>query len=328
MTAITASAVKPSTNWLLLALRARTFVALVLVFAYFAFAAPNFVSSANLVIVTKHVALNAFLAIGMTFVIITGGIDLSVGSSIALSSVVVALAVKSGLSPWAAILCGILLSGAIGFLNGLLITTLRVIPFIVTLGMLGIARGSAKWLAGNQKIDAPLSWVNNLMSRFPDPPWLVFAPAVWILLLLGVGAAILLNTTVFGRWTFAIGSNEKTARLCGVPVNRMKVVLYTLGGLLTGLAGVMEFSRLTVGDPTVANGTELDVVAAVVIGGGSLNGGEGSILGTLIGVLIMAVLRNGCTMMGWPNYIQEIIIGVIIVMAVAIDRFRTSRSIG
>lgn len=213
-------------------------------------------------------------------------------------------------------------------MNGLLITTLRVIPFIVTLGMLGIARGSAKWLAGNQKIDAPLSWVNNLMSRFPDPPWLVFAPAVWILLLLGVGAAILLNTTVFGRWTFAIGSNEKTARLCGVPVNRMKVVLYTLGGLLTGLAGVMEFSRLTVGDPTVANGTELDVVAAVVIGGGSLNGGEGSILGTLIGVLIMAVLRNGCTMMGWPNYIQEIIIGVIIVMAVAIDRFRTSRSIG
>ena len=166
------------------------------------------------------------------------------------------------------------------------------------------------------------------MSRFPDPPWLVFAPAVWILLLLGVGAAILLNTTVFGRWTFAIGSNERTARLCGVPVNRMKVVLYTLGGLLTGLAGVMEFSRLTVGDPTVANGTELDVVAAVVIGGGSLNGGEGSILGTLIGVLIMAVLRNGCTMMGWPNYIQEIIIGVIIVMAVAIDRFRTSRSIG
>ena len=288
----------------------------------------SFLRGGNFRSILTQSVIVGLCALGMTFIIITGGIDLSVGSSIALSSVVVALAVKSGLSPWAAILCGILLSGAIGFLNGLLITTLRVIPFIVTLGMLGIARGSAKWLAGNQKIDAPLSWVNNLMSRFPDPPWLVFAPAVWILLLLGVGAAILLNTTVFGRWTFAIGSNEKTARLCGVPVNRMKVVLYTLGGLLTGLAGVMEFSRLTVGDPTVANGTELDVVAAVVIGGGSLNGGEGSILGTLIGVLIMAVLRNGCTMMGWPNYIQEIIIGVIIVMAVAIDRFRTSRSIG
>ena len=288
----------------------------------------SFLRGGNFRSILTQSVIVGLCALGMTFIIITGGIDLSVGSSIALSSVVVALAVKSGLSPWAAILCGILLSGAIGFLNGLLITTLRVIPFIVTLGMLGIARGSAKWLAGNQKIDAPLSWVNNLMSRFPDPPWLVFAPAVWILLLLGVGAAILLNTTVFGRWTFAIGSNEKTARLCGVPVNRMKVVLYTLGGLLTGLAGVMEFSRLTVGDPTVVNGTELDVVAAVVIGGGSLNGGEGSILGTLIGVLIMAVLRNGCTMMGWPNYIQEIIIGVIIVMAVAIDRFRTSRSIG
>ena len=303
-------------------------ILIILLFSLVPVVRESFLRGGNFRSILTQSVIVGLCALGMTFIIITGGIDLSVGSSIALSSVVVALAVKSGLSPWAAILCGILLSGAIGFLNGLLITTLRVIPFIVTLGMLGIARGSAKWLAGNQKIDAPLSWVNNLMSRFPDPPWLVFAPAVWILLLLGVGAAILLNTTVFGRWTFAIGSNEKTARLCGVPVNRMKVVLYTLGGLLTGLAGVMEFSRLTVGDPTVANGTELDVVAAVVIGGGSLNGGEGSILGTLIGVLIMAVLRNGCTMMGWPNYIQEIIIGVIIVMAVAIDRFRTSRSIG
>ena len=303
-------------------------ILIILLFSMVPEVRESFLRGGNFRSILTQSVIVGLCALGMTFIIITGGIDLSVGSSIALSSVVVALAVKSGLSPWAAILCGILLSGAIGFLNGLLITTLRVIPFIVTLGMLGIARGSAKWLAGNQKIDAPLSWVNNLMSRFPDPPWLVFAPAVWILLLLGVGAAILLNTTVFGRWTFAIGSNEKTARLCGVPVNRMKVVLYTLGGLLTGLAGVMEFSRLTVGDPTVANGTELDVVAAVVIGGGSLNGGEGSILGTLIGVLIMAVLRNGCTMMGWPNYIQEIIIGVIIVMAVAIDRFRTSRSIG
>ena len=302
-------------------------ILIILLFSLVPEVRESFLRGGNFRSILTQSVIVGLCALGMTFIIITGGIDLSVGSSIALSSVVVALAVKSGLSPWAAILCGILLSGAIGFLNGLLITTLRVIPFIVTLGMLGIARGSAKWLAGNQKIDAPLSWVNNLMSRFPDPPWLVFAPAVWILLLLGVGAAILLNTTVFGRWTFAIGSNEKTARLCGVPVNRMKVVLYTLGGLLTGLAGVMEFSRLTVGDPTVANGTELDVVAAVVIGGGSLNGGEGSILGTLIGVLIMAVLRNGCTMMGWPNYIQEIIIGVIIVMAVAIDRFRTSRSI-
>ena len=303
-------------------------ILIILLFSLVPEVRESFLRGGNFRSILTQSVIVGLCALGMTFIIITGGIDLSVGSSIALSSVVVALAVKSGLSPWAAILCGILLSGAIGFLNGLLITTLRVIPFIVTLGMLGIARGSAKWLAGNQKIDAPLSWVNNLMSRFPDPPWLVFAPAVWILLLLGVGAAILLNTTVFGRWTFAIGSNEKTARLCGVPVNRMKVVLYTLGGLLTGLAGVMEFSRLTVGDPTVANGTELDVVAAVVIGGGSLNGGEGSILGTLIGVLIMAVLRNGCTMMGWPNYIQEIIIGVIIVMSVAIDRFRTSRSIG
>ncbi|MGB9893901.1 MAG: ABC transporter permease, partial [Candidatus Saccharicenans sp.] len=152
--------------------------------------------------------------------------------------------------------------------------------------------------------------------------WLLVSPGIWIMIIFSLVMALLLRKTVFGRQVFAIGSNELTARLCGVRTDLVKVMVYTISGLLCGLAGVMEFSRLTVGDPTVAMGLELDIIAAVVIGGGSLSGGEGSILGTLVGVFIMSFLRNGCTMMGWPNYFQEIIIGAIIIAAVTLDRLR------
>ena len=146
---------------------------------------------------------------------------------------------------------------------------------------------------------------------------------MWLTVLLAVLAALVLRRTVFGRRVFAIGSNEAAARACGIPVDRMKIWIYGLAGLLFGLSGVMQMSRLRQGDPTVAIGTELDVIAAVVIGGGSLNGGVGTILGSMIGASIMAVLRNGSQQMGWPNYIQEIIIGAIIVAAVAVDRVRS-----
>ncbi|MCJ7581310.1 MAG: ABC transporter permease, partial [Candidatus Aminicenantes bacterium] len=145
---------------------------------------------------------------------------------------------------------------------------------------------------------------------------------VWVVIVFAVIMAAVLRYTVFGRHVFAIGSNESTARLCGIRINRTKVVIYGIAGLFCGISGVMQFSRLTVGDPTVAVGLELDIIAAVVIGGGSLSGGSGSILGSMIGVFIMSFLRNGSNMMGWPNYIQEIIIGGIIVMAVALDQIR------
>jgi ribose transport system permease protein len=183
----------------------------------------------------------------------------------------------------------------------------------------------AKWIAGNQKIDAPISWVNELMAKSPRPSWMLLAPGVWIMIVLAVVMAIILRYSVFGRHVFAIGSNEATARLCGIRITQTKILVYTLAGLFCGLGGIMEFSRLTVGDPTVAVGLELDIIAAVVIGGGSLSGGAGSILGSMIGVFIMSFLRNGCTMMGWPNYIQEIIIGSIIVIAVALDQIRHRR---
>jgi ribose transport system permease protein len=187
---------------------------------------------------------------------------------------------------------------------------------------MGIARGVAKWLADEQKVDAPASWLGDLMSKTPDPPWLLFSPGVWSTIVLAVAMALVLNRTVLGTHTFAIGSNEDTARLCGVRVSRTKLVIYTLAGSFAGLAGVMQFGRLTVGDPTTAIGLELDVIAAVVIGGGSLSGGNGSILGSMIGAVLMAVLANGCNLTGVPNYIQEILIGSIIVAAVAVDRLR------
>jgi ribose transport system permease protein len=220
----------------------------------------------------------------------------------------------------------VLTGGIVGMANGILITSLRLVPFIVTLGMLGIARGVAKWIAGNQKIDAPLTWVNELMAKSPKPSWILMAPGVWVMIIFAVAMFVILRFTVFGRHIFAIGSNEATARLCGIRIGRTKILVYAMAGLFCGLSGVMEFSRLTVGDPTVAVGLELDIIAAVVIGGGSLSGGAGSILGSMIGVFIMAFLRNGCTMMGWPNYIQEIIIGAIIVVAVSLDQIRHRRS--
>jgi ribose transport system permease protein len=282
----------------------------------------RFLMMGNIKSVAAQSVIVALGALGMTLVIISGGIDLSAASNIALSGVIAAYAVDRGLPPLAAVMLGVLTGGLVGFINGGLITRLRQVPFIVTLGMLGIARGTAKWIAGNQKIDAPLTWVNELMARFPQPEWLLMAPGIWIMIILAAVLAVVLKFTVFGRHVFAVGSNEAAARLCGIRTDRTKVWVYTLSGLFCGLAGIMEFSRLTVGDPTVAVGLELDIIAAVVIGGGSLRGGEGSVLGTMIGVFIMAFLRNGCTMMGWPNYIQEIIIGAVIVAAVSLDRLR------
>ncbi len=285
----------------------------------------RFLRLANIKSVATQSVIVALGALGMTFIIISGGIDLSAASNIALASVITAFAINAGLPPVVGLLAGVLTGGLVGFVNGSLVTSLRLVPFIVTLGMMGIGRGVAKWIAGNQKIDAPLTWVNELMAKSPRPAWLVLAPGVWLMIILALVMAVVLRRTVFGRHVFAIGSNEATARLCGIRTSRSKILIYSLSGLFCGLAGVMEFSRLTVGDPTVAVGLELDIIAAVVIGGGSLNGGQGSILGTMIGVFIMAFLRNGSTMMGWPNYIQEIIIGIIIVAAVTLDQFRYRR---
>jgi ribose transport system permease protein len=299
------------------------FIGLAIVILIFSILEPErFLSAYNLKTVATQTVIVALGAIGMTFIIVGGGIDLSVGSSIALTTVMVALLLEREAPPWVAASAGVLSAGVIGCLNGVLVTALRIVPFIVTLGMLGVVRGLAKWIAGEQKIDAPPSWLTLLMQKTPDPPWLLVAPGVWLMAALGIFMALVLKRTVLGTHAYAIGSNEATARLCGIPIARTKITLYTLGGFMCGLAGVMQFARLTVGDPTAAIGLELDIIAAVVIGGGSLSGGEGSILGSIVGAFVMSFLSNGCNLAGVPNYMQEIIIGTIIIVAVAVDRLR------
>jgi ribose/xylose/arabinose/galactoside ABC-type transport system permease subunit len=298
-------------------------IGLVGVCALFAALEPNtFLSVYNFQTIAAQTVMVGFGAIGMTFVIVSGGIDLSMGSAIALVSVVTALALKHDYSPAAAAGAGIVTGMILGLVNGVLVTGLRIVPFIVTLGTMGIARGIAKYLADEQKIDAPAQWLATVMDKAPTPPWLLVAPGTWLMFGLALLMGFVLQRSVFGVHTYAIGSSEATARLCGIRVPRVKIAIYTLAGLFAGLAGVMQYARLTVGDPTTAVGKELDVIAAVVIGGASLSGGVGGIGGALIGAFLMSVLANGCTLTGVPNYVQEILIGIIIIAAVALDRLR------
>jgi ribose transport system permease protein len=275
--------------------------------------------------ISVHTVITGIAALGMTLVIVSGGIDLSVGSALALASVVAALALEAGSSPWTAALYATAVGAACGAYNGLFVTWLRLPPFIATLGTLGFYRGLSKWIAGSSPVNAPPLGLERWVDPFPTPSWLGLAPAVWLMLALGALMAFVLRRTVIGRHAFAIGSNEATARLCGVAVGRTKVAIYAIAGLFTGLAGLFQFARLTQGDPTIAVGAELDVIAAVVIGGGSLSGGQGSVLGTLAGAFLMAFLRNRCTALGWPNFWQEMIVGHIIVVAVALDQWRARR---
>ncbi|TAH34666.1 MAG: ABC transporter permease [Planctomycetota bacterium] len=302
------------------------FLGLLLVVAFFYAIPPHLgVSLTDLRTMLVQTVIVGIAAFGMTLVIVSGGIDLSVGSAIALSSVAAAMVLRAGHSVWLALPVALVTGAACGLYNGLLITLLRLPPFIATLGTLGFYRGAAKWISGSVPVNAPTHGLEHWVRPAPDPPWLVFAPGVWLMLGLAVLLAGVLRYTILGRHALAIGSNEATARLSGIRVPRTKVLIYALAGLLTGLAGVMQFARLTQGDPTVAIGLELDVIAAVVIGGGSLSGGQGSMAGTLAGAFLMAYLRNRCTALGWPNYVQEMIVGHIIILAVALDQWRIRR---
>ena len=289
----------------------------------FIFTGGNF---KNILIQTVIVAVGA---LGMTLIIVGGGIDLSVGSVVAFTGVLGARLLVAGWSPWTTTLALVLVGGGIGLFNGTIIAWFRMMPFIVTLGMMGIVRGAAKWLGNNQTVNAPPdSPVGRLMARVNPTEFWPLPPGVWIALGLAVFVAVLLRETVFGRYVFAIGANETAARYSGVRVGWVKAATYGISGLLIGFAGLLQMSRLTQGDPTVAVGLELDIIAAVVIGGASLSGGAGSVLGSLIGALIMALLRNGTNQLGWQTYTQEIIIGVVIVLAVGLDQWRQSRRRG
>lgn len=295
-----------------------------LIFGYFWWRVPTFASGTNLEILGRQATIVSLAALGMTFVIISGGIDLSVGSAVALVTVVIAWCLRAGYSPLVALAAGVVSGALCGALNGAFVTKLRVTPFIVTLGTLLIFRGTAKWIGEEKKIDAPLSWLNDLLRVLgKDEKWKLVPEGVWLAIVLALAMAAVLRSTRFGRSVMAVGGNEQASRYAGIPVGRVRFLVYTLMGFFIGLAGLMQFARLSVGDPTVAEGLELDVIAAVVIGGASLNGGQGSILGTVLGVAIMATIRAGCSQVGMANYVQQIVTGAIIVIAVALDRLRT-----
>jgi len=303
-------------------------VALLVLYAVFTVLVPDtFPTAGNVRTMVRQTTVVGIAALGMTLVVILGGIDLSVGSTVALATVVIAYLLQAGAGPLAAALGGVLVAAACGLFNGVLITSLRVMPFIVTLGAMGIIRGAAKGLAHEQKIDAPVTWLNNLIAELPaGSRWQILPAGVWLLVILALLVSALLHYTRFGRHIFAVGSNEQTARLCGINVPGVKIAVYVIASALAGVAGIMQFSRLTVGDPTVATGLELDVIAADVIGGGTLAGGEGSILGAIVGAMLMTEIKTGGTHLGLSNWVQEIITGVIIIVAVALDRLRHRRA--
>lgn len=306
------------------------FVGLLLVVLLFvayqqAFKPDNpFLSSFRLSLIAKQTAIVGMGALGMTVIIISGGIDLSAGSMLALTSVVLAMALKQDVAPLLAVGVVLLTGLGAGLLNGVLITALRLVPFIVTLGTMLVFRGLAEWVSDQKKIQAPdaPAWLATLL----DPPtagsWQFVPIGVWMVVALGIVLALVLRYTVFGRHVFALGSNEATARLCGINVPLVKLAVYAIGGLFMALAGIFDFNDLNKqGSPTSGIGLELQIIAAVVIGGGSLNGGRGSVLGSMIGALTMTTLRSGCVYAGVSDPIQNIVIGGIIIGAVAVDQF-------
>jgi ribose transport system permease protein len=294
----------------------------------------RFLGLGNIQVLLHSSSVAGVIALGMLVIIISGGIDLSVGSVAALVTVVTMQTYRllearhgSGLASVAAVGAGVGVGGLAGLVNGLAITRLRVTPFVATLGMLSIARGLAVWLAGRKTLSfagARPEWVDAL-SRTASQRY-VFDPGVWSLFALAILMAGLLRLTVFGRYCYAIGSNDATARLCGIAVERIKVWVYLLSGLLTGWAGILVFAQGSGADPMSSVGLELDVIAAVVIGGASLSGGQGSVVGTLMGVLILAILENGVNQLQLALELKYVFIGVIVMVNTALSQWQRRRS--
>jgi erythritol transport system permease protein len=323
----------PSQNWLLLVLRLRTFVALILVLAYFSVMAPNFLSAANAVIVSKHVALNAFLAIGMTFVIITGGIDLSVGSIVGLCAMVAGWLVLNGVdlgigytvwfNTWEIVGITLMVGIGVGIINGVLITRLNVAPFIATLGTLYIARGAAL-LSSDGRTFPNLSGTEEMGSAsFPmigTGNFLGLPVMIWLLVAVALGAHYISRRTPLGRHIYAVGGNERGAALSGIKVNRVKLFVYAFSGFCAGLVGIIIASQLQAAHPATGETFELNAIAAAVLGGTSMSGGRGRIFGTIIGAFVIGILSDGLIMMGVSSFWQTVIKGVVIVLAVVIDQ--------
>jgi len=292
-----------------------TLIGLLGVMSIFWILSPYFLSVSNLMNIAEQTSINAIIAIGMTFVIITAGIDLSVGSIVALSGIVLADLLQAGHSEPIAIATGLMVGTICGLVNGSLISYGKLPPFIATLGMMSVARGAALFYSDGR----PISGFGPEFRYLATGEVLSVPVPVLLMLLLYAAAFVVLNRTKLGRYAFAIGGNEEAANLSGINTKLVKTIVYGLCGLLSGLAAVVLTARLNSAQPIAGMMYELDAIAAVVIGGTSLLGGEGKISGTLIGAFIMGILRNGLNLLGLSSFTQQIIIGSVIILAVLID---------
>jgi ribose transport system permease protein len=286
-----------------------------------------FLGLRNVQVLVQQCTVPGVAALGMLLIIISGGIDLSAGSVVALVTVVAMRVYRARYpAPDAsvqAVAAGVGVGFLCGLLNGTIITRLRLSPFVATLGMFSMARGAAYWVSERRVLSFPGAepeWVHNLAVAIPERG--LFNPGFWILLILAMGVALYLRYTVWGLHCYAIGSNEAAARLCGVSINGNKVLTYTLAGLLMGCAGILQFARGRSGDPDSGRELELRVIAAVVIGGASLSGGQGTVTGALLGVLILEILNNGVNSFDVPVEVQYILIGLIIILNTALSHWQ------
>jgi len=295
-------------------------LSLIIMVVFLAFASESFLSVVNLMNILRQVSINGIMAMGMTFVILTAGIDLSIGSTLAIAGVVSGRLVigDDPLSPILAILAGILTGSLFGSINGALIARLRVPPFVATLGMMSMARGATLLYSGGRptpELSADFLWLGQGFLLGIPVPVIVFA-AVFLV------SWIVLRFSVYGRWVYAVGGNPRSAKTSGINVDAVVFSVYVVMGALAGLAGPILAARTTTALPQAGLGYELDAIAAVVIGGTSLTGGVGSVANTLIGTLIIGVMNNGLDLMGVSSYYQQIVKGAIIVLAVLIDHSR------
>lgn len=298
------------------------FLTLTVLFVALSIASPDhFLTRTNLSSVVRQTAVINLMALGMTLIIIAGGIDLSVGSILAMGGLLGTMAMEKGQPIWLGVLTGILVGFLCGLANGVMITRLKISPFIVTLGTLGIFRGTTLIISNG----LPVHQIPQGFSFLGEGNLMSVPFVLWVLLACALSVHIVLEHTRLGRYAYAIGSNEAAAYYAGIPVALHTTAVYAICGMLTGLAGMIEASRLMTGQPTAGQGYELQAIAAVVIGGGSLRGGEGSVIGTLVGAFIMGLLSNGSDLLGISPYLQQAIIGAVIILAVSFDELRKRR---
>lgn len=298
-----------------------TVIALIILMAIITIINSNFLTANNLLNLLLQVTSNALIAFGMTFVILTGGIDLSVGSILALSSALTTGLLGSGMPVTLAILISLILGCILGMMNGLLISYGKLAPFIVTLATMTIFRGATLVYTNGNPITKGLS--DTFLFQFLGQGYIVGIPfTVIIMFIVFIVLYVLLHKTAFGKSVYAIGGNEKAAYISGVKLNKVKIIIYSISGIMASISGLIITSRLSSAQPTAGVSYEMDAIAAVVLGGTSLSGGKGRILGTLIGALIIGVLNNGLNIIGVSAFWQQVVKGVVILIAVLIDRFK------